>query len=47
MSQRSHSDEESGCLRLVFRIAGEGTREFSRLETGDKVDTGAALVVLA
>ena len=32
------ADEESGCLRLVFRIAGEGTREFSRLETGDKVD---------
>jgi dihydroorotate dehydrogenase electron transfer subunit len=32
------ADEESGCLRLVFRIAGEGTREFSRLETGDRVD---------
>ena len=31
------ADEESGCLRLVFRIAGEGTREFSRLEVGDKV----------
>lgn len=32
------ADGESGCLRLVFRIAGEGTREFSRLESGDRVD---------
>ena len=32
------ADEESGSLRLVFRIAGEGTREFSGLETGDRVD---------
>ena len=32
------ADGESGCLRLVFRIAGEGTREFSRLEPGDRVD---------
>ena len=32
------ADGENGCLRLVFRIAGEGTREFSRLEPGDRVD---------
>ena len=32
------ADGDSGCLRLVFRIAGAGTREFSRLETGDRVD---------
>ena len=32
------ADGESGCLRLVFRIAGEGTREFSRLKPGDRVD---------
>ena len=31
-------DKEAGTLRLVYRIAGEGTREFSRLKTGDPVD---------
>lgn len=29
---------ESGELRLVYRIAGAGTREFSSLKAGDKVD---------
>ena len=29
--------DESGVLRLVFRIAGEGTRAFSRLEAGETV----------
>ena len=32
------ADKDSGMLRLVFRIAGAGTREFSRLRAGDEVD---------
>lgn len=32
------ADGESGVLRLVFRIAGEGTREFSKFQEGDRVD---------
>ncbi len=31
------ADARSGVLRLVFRIAGAGTREFSRLEEGEHV----------
>lgn len=31
------ADVRSGILRLVFRIAGAGTREFSRLEEGERV----------
>lgn len=32
------ADEGSGMLRLVFRVAGKGTEEFSQLEEGEKVD---------
>ena len=32
------ADPESGELRLVFRVAGRGTEEFSRLSAGDRVD---------
>ena len=32
------ADEKSGVLRLVFRIAGEGTRAFSGLEKGETVE---------
>ena len=32
------ADEKSGVLRLVFRIAGEGTREFSHLKEGETVE---------
>ena len=32
------ADPDSGELRLVFRIAGRGTEEFSRLRAGDRVD---------
>ena len=32
------ADPDSGELRLVFRIAGRGTEEFSRLKAGDRVD---------
>lgn len=31
-------DREAGELRLVYRVAGEGTREFSRLKGGDTID---------
>lgn len=31
-----HSDE--GTIRLVYRIAGEGTREFSKLKVGDHIE---------
>lgn len=31
-------DREKGALRIVYRIAGSGTREFSRLRAGDTVD---------
>ena len=31
-------DKEKGLLRLVYRIAGAGTLEFSQLTTGDTVD---------
>ena len=37
------ADKESGVLRLVFRIAGEGTREFSRLRPGQTVDVAGPL----
>ena len=31
------ADPEKGILRLVFRVAGKGTKEFSGLEKGDKL----------
>lgn len=31
-------DRNKGTLRLVYRIAGEGTKEFSTLKAGDKID---------
>ncbi len=31
-------DREKGTLRLVYRVQGEGTKEFSRLMPGDTVD---------
>ena len=31
-------DRQQGRLRLVYRIAGKGTEEFSRLEAGDKIE---------
>ena len=31
-------DKEKGMLRIVYRIAGEGTKEFSSLVSGDTVD---------
>ena len=31
-------DKENGRIRLVYRIAGEGTRQFSKLTEGDTVD---------
>lgn len=31
------ADKETGILRLVFRVAGKGTEEFSLLEPGDPV----------
>lgn len=31
-------DKEAGTLRLVYRVAGKGTAEFSRLKAGDRVD---------
>lgn len=32
------ADKEKGRLRLVYRIAGKGTKEFSSYRQGDKVD---------
>lgn len=31
-------DKEKGAIRIVYRIAGKGTEEFSRLKAGDVVD---------
>ncbi len=31
-------DREKDALRIVYRIAGDGTREFSRLRAGDPID---------
>ncbi len=31
-------DRESGKLRMVYRIAGKGTEEFSHLATGDRIE---------
>lgn len=31
-------DQEKGMLRIVYRIAGEGTKEFSTLKAGDTVE---------
>lgn len=32
------ADKETGTLRLVYRVAGKGTAEFSGLKAGDSVD---------
>ena len=32
------TDPENGVIRLVYRLAGEGTKEFSGLQPGDSVD---------
>lgn len=32
------ADKEAGTLRLVYRVAGKGTAEFSGLKAGDSVD---------
>jgi dihydroorotate dehydrogenase electron transfer subunit len=37
------ADAEHGILRLVFRIAGKGTREFSRCREGDQLDLAGPL----
>lgn len=37
------ADGQSGVLRLVFRIAGKGTEEFSKLREGDMVDIAGPL----
>lgn len=31
-------DRENGILRLVYRVVGTGTKEFSRLNPGDKIE---------
>ena len=31
-------DRENGALRLVYRVAGAGTEEFSHLKAGDTID---------
>ena len=30
-------DGENACLRVVYRVAGEGTEEFSQMQTGDSL----------
>ncbi len=37
------ADRETGVLRLVFRIAGKGTAEFSHLKEGDSVQIAGPL----
>ena len=32
------TDAETGTIRLVYRIAGKGTREFSELRGGDRIE---------
>lgn len=32
------ADRESGMIRLVYRVVGAGTEEFSRLQKGDRLD---------
>ena len=32
-------DKTNGTLRIVYRIAGQGTKEFSKLKAGDDIDT--------
>ena len=34
-------DREGGRLRIVYRVAGAGTEEFSHLKAGDEVDERA------
>lgn len=31
-------DKKDNALRLVYRVAGKGTEEFSRLSTGDSIE---------
>ena len=31
-------DKEKGYMRLVYRVVGEGTKEFSKLKVGQKID---------
>lgn len=31
-------DKEKGALRLVYRVAGDGTEEFSKMTQGDKIE---------
>ncbi len=31
-------DKEAGTLRIVYRVAGEGTKEFSSYQTGDPIE---------
>lgn len=31
-------DKEKGALRIVYRIAGKGTDEFSKMQAGDKIE---------
>ena len=31
-------DKEGGALRIVYRVAGEGTKEFSSYQSGDPVE---------
>lgn len=31
-------DHEKGMLRLIYRVVGQGTKEFSLLSTGDKIE---------
>ena len=31
-------DRQESCIRLVFRVAGRGTEEFSRMQKGEKID---------
>lgn len=32
------TDKETGAIRIVYRIAGEGTREFSKYQAGDTIE---------
>ncbi len=36
-------DKEAGTIRMVFRIAGEGTRQISRLKAGDTIEVMGSL----
>ncbi len=36
-------DKEQGTIRIVYRIAGKGTREFSTLTAGDKIEVNGPI----